>query len=718
MSTTAPRKPREHVEPLASHYAHDAAAHPDAAEPWFGAFELAARGKTILYKVGHFQDAERRIVHYLRPLGAAYYEHRPGDELELELNRRLGEKLEGKVLMRAVVAGRARRATRLEVAVEEAEGTFVWSGSEYLDEADPTPLRFTVAGLPEVAALLTPAQYSIITRGRGEPLVIQGRAGSGKTSVAIYRVAYLTQPIEDEGPPPIAPERVLTVMYNTALREYVRGALDRAGLGRAELDTFREWSLRSISAAYRGKLAVLGGAEEGAAAKQREVRERFPEGREELVASIKKQSGMLRALEAYVRSQEDRLDEWMKGQLLQGDPQGTWRALYQQRRGEGGPVVRALRRFDADTERLRRSGERFDPKAWRKGTWAQDRCQVAVRRMTEYKGDLRAILTDVELLAAHLPAVPREDLEHVAAWQRAVQGEENKLERWVCSEDLALLLRLIQLKNGGLPRGAEDTEVVLYDHLLVDEAQDFGATELAALFASVRTRSGVTVAGDLNQKINPKVEFMGWEAVGRELGVELGTVARLDLAHRCTGPIMRLADRIAGDTSPTAREGVAPMVVRVPEERRAELTAERVSSFLAANPSAHACVVVRHREQVPAVRDALAAALEPAGIPVRLGRNESFVFAPGVTVTNLRQVKGLEFDYVLGFGAGAEEYPDSLEGRRNLYTLVTRARERLDFVHAGELPPLLEVAIARGLLSEDEPAPLLPAAEPGDALPL
>lgn len=50
----------------------------------------------------------------------------------------------------------------------------------------------------------------------------------------------------------------------------------------------------------------------------------------------------------------------------------------------------------------------------------------------------------------------------------------------IAFEDLALLLRLIQLKHGGLAAKDAD-EVLLCEHLVIDEAQDFGAVELKTL---------------------------------------------------------------------------------------------------------------------------------------------------------------------------------------------------------------------------------------------
>lgn len=62
------------------------------------------------------------------------------------------------------------------------------------------------------------------------------------------------------------------------------------------------------------------------------------------------------------------------------------------------------------------------------------------------------------------------------------------------------------------------------------------------------------------------------------------------------------------------------------------------------------------------------------GHDVRIGHNKEFSFSPGVSVTNVRQVMGLEFDGVIVVEPGAQAFPDSEQGRRWLYTVVTRAK--------------------------------------------
>ena len=98
---------------------------------------------------------------------------------------------------------------------------------------------------------------------------------------------------------------------------------------------------------------------------------------------------------------------------------------------------------------------------------------------------------------------------------------------------------------------------------------------------------------------------------------------------------------------------------------------------------------------------------------MRVGHNADFVFAPGVTVTNLRQIKGLEFDVVIVVDASAAVYPDGEQGRRWLYTVVTRAKDALHVVvdaEPGGVTPLLDAARSEGLLEVRERSAVEPVA--------
>lgn len=183
-------------------------------EPWFGAFVLNREGKHSEYRVGTRRHPDERIVDWRHPLARAYYDHRPGDAFKLRTPGYVH--FTGILEYCAAVEARSRTLVRVEIAEPTGQHVVVATPHGFAFEEPQPHLPTSEHGLPDVLALITPEQYRLITASRSQPLIVQGRAGSGKTTVALYRVAWLTYaPDEDATVVPVDPSKVLIVMFKT-----------------------------------------------------------------------------------------------------------------------------------------------------------------------------------------------------------------------------------------------------------------------------------------------------------------------------------------------------------------------------------------------------------------------------------------------------------------------------------------------------------------------
>jgi DNA helicase-2/ATP-dependent DNA helicase PcrA len=91
--------------------------------------------------------------------------------------------------------------------------------------------------LPEITGLIDPAQFGLITRPQAGFLAIRGSAGSGKTTVALHRIAYLAfhDPLVDSA-------RTLFLTLAPGLRNYVSHVLPALGVEHVRVRTYADWA--------------------------------------------------------------------------------------------------------------------------------------------------------------------------------------------------------------------------------------------------------------------------------------------------------------------------------------------------------------------------------------------------------------------------------------------------------------------------------------------
>ena len=234
-----------------------------------------------------------------------------------------------------------------------------------------------------------------------------------------------------------------------------------------------------------------------------------------------------------------------------------------------------------------------------------------------------------------------------------------------------------------LVTGRGDTDA---RYVMIDEVQDYTVAQLMVLSRHF-SRAHFLMLGDEHQAIR---EGTASFAQIRELfGRTHGQVdeCRLLTSYRSSPEITTLFSGLVEHDAPVKlasvhRAGVAPHIEAVPG--RDEFLAALRKQVAAAHEMEGLTALVAADDGAVSW---LAKQLRDCNVTVIKNNNE--LPAAGVVLMSLRLAKGLEFDQVIIPDASAEAYPDTPLARRRLYTAVSRAMHGVTLLAQGELTPLV-----------------------------
>ncbi|MCR9097916.1 MAG: ATP-binding domain-containing protein [bacterium] len=613
----------------------------DAASPYFAHLRLEEEGRRRDLYLGHTTCLEKglRIVDWRdAPISKIFYSYRQGEDFDEEIS---GRERSGEVLARRMVRIRDGVLER----VQAPEGDYSldpdspsgWRrdemGTPRLAGGEAAALRYDEDSLdlsrrmgedrtgealradkhlPEITSLIDPTQFDLITRPAAGYLVIRGSAGSGKTTVALHRIAYLAYADERiDGPD------TLVVVFSRALARYVAHVLPSLGLEGVRITTYRDWILEERKRHFQ----------------------RLPKAQRDdtpaVVQRIKLHSGLDVALERQVarvagpRTAEQATDDWAS--VL------TQRALL---------------------------GDVF--------------AEVAPDTFSD--GELDRFVD-----------WNRRRLEAISEFQAGDEEADAGLD----AEDDALLLRAWQRRVGPLQRGKRPLRL---RHIAIDEVQDFAPIEVRVLLECMERESSITLSGDTQQHLMENSGFTSWSGFFTELGVGGAEIETLKVSYRSSAQVMQFATSLLGDLQEdeevvTTRDGPPVELFRMTDRGACvAFLSDVLRDLMAAEPLASVAVLTPSANASDLYYEGLARAELPR---LRRIRDGEFPFKAGIEVTEVTQVKGLEFDYVIVLDVDAKNYPDTPASRRQLHVAATRAVHQLWMTSVGTPSPLVSEVDAR-----------------------
>lgn len=221
-------------------------------------------------------------------------------------------------------------------------------------------------------------------------------------------------------------------------------------------------------------------------------------------------------------------------------------------------------------------------------------------------------------------------------------------------------------------------------HIILDEAQDYSTFQLRYL-THIYPNSRMTLLGDINQTIYYHGLTNNILAENSEDQTERITLLR---SYRSTRPIVDFTRAFIenGDKiEPFNREGNKPLVYELDNDTIAEYKLYEVIDSYLNKKYPHIAIITKTIAEANRLAQLLAKSYQN----VQLIGEETYTFKEGIHVIPVYLAKGIEFDGVIVYDTSAHQYSNEWE-RRLLYTACTRAMHDLTLIAIDDISPFIK----------------------------
>lgn len=697
--------------------------------PYFGRIDFVEDGQTaseqIYIGVSSFVDEDELsflIYDWRTPIASLYYDHSPGAAYYDTPIGRITGTMELKRQYQ-IHNGQLRNMFDASVTI----------GDELLQQA---LAKGADSQMKSIVSTIQKEQNAIIRDDHSRLLIVQGAAGSGKTSAALQRVAYLLYKNRDTlkadqivlfSPNPIFNSYVSTVlpelgeenMQQTTLQEFLEYWL---GSSLSLEDPFdqMEYVLTAQSTAnyearlqgikYKASEAFLQALQNYAQWLEREgmlfkgiaFRDRELISGEQIRTQFYSYDSSLR-----VSNRIELLQRWLMQELKQLERKecnASWveeeiNYLDNEQYAEVFSKLHKEREVLDLAEHYAIGSEIiFNKRREDEGDFNFAEREEELLKQMIVKSSFKPLRQGVKKLAfIDIHSLYTQLFDDEAAY-REKTGESELPELWpeICQQTKQKLARhelyyedatpYLYLKE--LIEGVRTNKEIR--HVFVDEGQDYSPFQYEYL-KKLFPRARMTVLGDFGQAIYMQSTNLQHanSPLLRLYGEAETSLIRLTRSYRSTREIVEFTKMLLTDASdivPFDRSGAKPLLVNVAGEEQRE---QRMLSDIAALQADGFDSIAIITKTAAESRAAYEALQQQGSEAVQLITKETATFQKGVMVIPVYLAKGVEFDAVLIYEASAQVYNHENE-RKLLYTACTRAMHQLLLYSTGEWSPLLQ----------------------------
>lgn len=681
--------------------------------PYFGRIDFIEDGDTtpeqIYIGISSLSDANGEdflIYDWRAPVSSVYYDYQPGPaKYETPggiINGNLEEKYQ--YLIR-------------DGALQSMFDTSLTIGDEILQQVLG---KRTDKQMHNSVATIQQEQNKIIRHDKGRLLIVHGAAGSGKTSAAMQRIAYLLYKYRDR----LNADQIILFSPNRLFNSYVSNVLPELGEENMQQVTFQEYLDHRLSNEFQLETPFEQLEYVLTSANAPSYRSRLASIR------FKASTRFFKAIQSYRQSLESS-GMLFKDLTFRGKPIVT-REEIAERFYLHDTSLRFHNRLEKLMDWLIKKMKDFQ-KVEKKKEWVQEEIQLlsnddyhkAHRYLAKKRGFKREEIADYEIEPEALSRyIVHEKLKPVRKMVRGLRfvdikgmykqlyadplqikefldGETSVSLSDICQTTLKMLeddklyyedaTPFLFLKE--LIQGFQTNSSI--KHIVVDEAQDYSPFQfefLKMLFPAAR----VTVLGDFNQAIFAHAsEMVDFNTLSNLYGHGETEVINIARSYRSTKPIIEFTRRLVPNGEkiiPFERNGERPVLKQV--ANHAELHNCIASEVTALRNQGLNSIAIICKSAEESERAYKALSLIDG---IKLLKSNSLEYEQGVVVVPSYLSKGIEFDAVIIYDASELVYGDE-SLRRAFYTSCTRAMHVLQLYSVGEPSPFLREGMRAGFI--------------------
>ncbi|WP_010287228.1 RNA polymerase recycling motor HelD [Kurthia massiliensis] len=623
-------------------------------------------GKTSLFDK---ETQEPVVIDWRSPVANVYYDGRLGD-VTYDVN---GEEMNGHLF--------SKRQYKIEdgklVDVRDIDLT---TNDELLQDAlaGKADVRLT-----EIVSTIQAEQNEIIRAHLKQPIIVQGAAGSGKTTIALHRISYFLYTMGEH----FNASQLMILAPNNLFIDYIADVLPELGVGQIRQSTFSDYVMSATKmklkltdpnqyleqlvntrkkagldiARLKGSLAYRDMMQTYVDELAKEMAILFDDVYIEKYRIMRASHLQELFLEDYAYLPLEERVKKLKAVIQSHVRQKKKQILYTLNKKYDDIIGRALNIFDP-ARRKREVTKWIDERDRRLPAIEQEAKTVASHYMKRFskhnvKKLYRAFLTDDDIQQRLAPEWTKKE--------RTAFKKAHEKEVW-SNEDLAALF-FLHAKIKGIDEKHKIRVV------FIDEVQDYSLFQLAALKEGLDTDM-FTMVGDLAQGIHSYRSLTDWAPV-REL-FPRASYKTLQKSYRTTIEIMAVANDILAKmdedlplVEPVVRHGLPPAF-----HTMKTFDPTVISELFADIQQRHQSVALICKTTAQA--HDIAQMLMEAGVHTQLLDEGAAIDQQALLVVPSHLSKGLEFDAVM-IVTDKTGFRDKPLERKLLYVATTRAMHEL-----------------------------------------